>query len=888
MTHPWNWNRLCSLFLLCLLLMLALYFSISCRIDPTREVPGVSAHQLGSNDGPYPLIVGAERTTDAPIDEAAISSQWDVAVAQGKNEYLLVWRDKRRNEGGDIFGARMALDGTLLDPHGIPISTFGGTQEKPRVAFDGTNYLVVWTDWRLVGLTIHGARVTPAGKVLEPDGFQISFGQLPDVAFDGTNYLVTWEDKRNGNPDIYAARVTPGGKILDAQGIPVCTANGPQTVPSIAFGSSSYLLSWLDNRAGDNSPSVYGGRLTSKGTVTDGSGFLLSASASAGVPPRLAFDGTNFAVVWQADGSGGSAEADVHAIRVSKGGVLVDPAAIPIVQAGAKQGGPVIAFDGQQYLIAWHHQSDSTDFDIHAIRLGTDGKLLDSSSIVVDGSAKQQARPAVASNGGKTLIAWDGDSSAPWEIYATQVSTAGTVTKPGGEQVTRSANAQYTPHIAPNGSQQLLVWTDSRKSLFQVYAQHLAGDGTPMSAQSFQLSNDKASNGAPVVCEGHPVLVTWHQYLDQQHLDIVGTRVGTSGGAMDPSGLLLTNLPESQEHPAIAYDGTNHLVVWSDQRPGSSSAEIYGARVTTSGQILDKDGIIIAQGEDYESDPDVVFGAGVYLVAWHRIPSGFGGKRAEIQVALLSKTGKLLGTQTLKSPNDQRDKVNPAVAFDGTNFLVVWEFHEHTGWNIFATRVTPQGTILDQQGIAVTSSNAATDNVLLIHPSVVFNGSYYVIGWQDEYMSRVEIARLSPSGQLLDSKPVVVSQDPLGQKQLRLGLTQGEDVIAVYERYDLKLGSWRVGHRRLSEDRPAPDEAGPGDKDGGSDTQSLPGDSTIGADSTTDDEPPAAGGCSCSVSDSLGPQPWLLLFIAVWLFIRRRLSDTHDPGWRSQGPRGPV
>src|SRR5512144_1080434 len=100
-----------------------------------------------------------------------------------------------------------------------------GSQTGYAVAWDGTNYLVVWADVRgTTGSDVRAARVSPAGTVVDAAPIVVSAATgdqvLPSVAFDGTNYLVVWQDHRDpGDKSIRAARVSPAGTVLDPASI---------------------------------------------------------------------------------------------------------------------------------------------------------------------------------------------------------------------------------------------------------------------------------------------------------------------------------------------------------------------------------------------------------------------------------------------------------------------------------------------------------------------------------------------------------------------------------------------------------------------------------------------------------------------------------------------
>jgi MYXO-CTERM domain-containing protein len=100
------------------------------------------------------------------------------SVACGEGACLVAWLDLRNEAatGDDVYGARVAADGTLMDPAGIAIATAPGTQWLPVVGWDGAQFLVAWTDVTspLTGQDVHAARVSWRGRVLEPDPIVVS------------------------------------------------------------------------------------------------------------------------------------------------------------------------------------------------------------------------------------------------------------------------------------------------------------------------------------------------------------------------------------------------------------------------------------------------------------------------------------------------------------------------------------------------------------------------------------------------------------------------------------------------------------------------------------------------------------------------------------------
>lgn len=362
---------------------------------------------------------------------------------------------------GLAIAAPLGLDGAefLID------TVYNSTpyqQEDPAVAFGDLSYLVVWEDWRSTRCEIYAARVTPAGEVLDPTGFVVSPGAAqqddPAVAFDGTNFLVVWSDWRGGQrPNIYGARVSPGGVVLDPAGIPISTAPEDQDSPAACFDGTNWLVAWGDKRDGSQYDLI-AARVTPGGVVLDTNGFVISSATRNQGTPTIAFDGANTLVVWGDARNTGSTASDIYAARVSPDGAVLDSNGIAVSRASRSQWYAGAAFGESLFLAAWQDDRVSNTYNIYAARITRDGGLLDPAGIAVCTATGTQNNPVLAFDGSEFVVAWDDSRrGGNGDIYGARVTLAGVVYDE--QPLAVRTGSRMKPGLARGpGSQVLLVY----------------------------------------------------------------------------------------------------------------------------------------------------------------------------------------------------------------------------------------------------------------------------------------------------------------------------------------------------------------------------------------------------------------------------------------------
>ncbi len=722
----------------------------------------------------------------------AIGFKYLTAIAFDGTNYLVVWVDTRRKESYDICGARVTPSGTVLDSAGILICTAVRKQDFPAVTFGSTHYLVVRHDWRndygnYDNSDIYGARVTQSGIVLDTAGIAIADStykeSCPSVGFDGTNYMVVWHDYRNDNyyPDIYGARVDTSGVVLDIEGFVVSDAPNSQAAPSIAFDGTNYLTVWC------NSGNIFGARVEPSGTVIDSSGIPISIAPGNQYRPHVTFGGTYYLVVWH-DGRNCVWACDIYGARVTPSGIVLDPEGIIISPEENHQLYPSVAFDGINYLVTWYdNREGGSSVEIYGARVDTAGFILDPLGILISQSQDASLRPAVAFDGVNYFVVWDyyesGGSNT--NVYGTRVSQLGYILDSLGILISTAAYGQFDPSVAFDGTNYLAIWEDTREDPYSdIYGTRISPTGAILEPNSIPICTAENEHVDPsVIFGGTHYLAVWEDKRSGEK-DIYGTRILPSGAVLDTSGIPVSVAPYEQRYPTIAFDGTNYFVVWQDYRCGYQY-DIYGARVSSSGVVLDTAGIMIDTTALSPHRPAVGFDGTNYLVVWSAYP-GVGPPR-DLYGIRISQSGEVLDPAPLIITNAAGHQKLPHVGFDGTNYLVVWEdwrYYQDSA-DVWGARVDTSGTVLDPNGFVITDANRHQGA-----PVVTFDGLNYVVVWEDKrsgFYYDIYGAKVDTSGLVLDSFAVSTQN----ANQFTPSLTSGEadQILFVYSSWTSSINN---------------------------------------------------------------------------------------------------
>ncbi|MEY2404608.1 MAG: hypothetical protein QOD38_2159 [Acidimicrobiaceae bacterium] len=702
---------------------------------------------------------------DAAIGPAA-GAQDSVAISRGTTMALAAWSDARANVVGfyegetsrDIYGIRLDLSGSLLESVPFHIAAGPASQERPQIAWNGTDWLVVFESYDVNGTgyyyqrSLEAVRVSPAGTVLDSTPIKI-YGVTPSgsdwaVASDGTNWVVTYQSG-GASGDIGALRIAPNGQVLDPPTVSLLDATyyvrshlrvafaggtflltfddayvgstfattairfdpalhvlspGPFTLNDRPLGTltsdgSMFYAAWI----GQTSPgvdAVKGSRIDTNGLKLDPSGDTLSASGNPpdpNAPIDTTWDGTNWRITW------GTAST-LRAARVTAAGTVLDPGGVPVAGPAA---GQTAGTGNGAFLIAWDAWSQG-DSDVRSAAVS--GVATASSTRPLSIGAPRQLRPDVAFGTGGAMLVYRSSTATTHRVMARPLDAAGVPLAAEPVQLDSGSNTSGpdSPTVAWNGSVYLVAWANSAG----IVAQRLLPNGTKVDPAPFTVMTP-GFGPADVAAAGSKFLVTARRFASSpEYIVPIAARVeGASGAVLDATALTLG--ASYVRTIAVTEVGGRWLAVWHrNATHDNSSAVTAGAFVAPDGtatpEFIIDPGFSTSGGNGIFEIGLASNGSVALMVQSKELSSGF---ETDLLAHTVSATA-VVGPGVNLTPW-VGNQYKPRVAWDGARFVVA--FHDERNQtsklgtldarsDLFGMRVTATGSVIDPQGFLFSAS----------------------------------------------------------------------------------------------------------------------------------------------------------------------------------------
>jgi hypothetical protein len=545
---------------------------------------------------------------DVDVGEVMLgdSPEWEIEpmLAFTGPDYGVVWYDRADDQ---FHLRRFSPDGTPTGPS-TQVTTSVQYSFMPDLVWNGGEYGLTWIDSRDDDEAIYFTRLAEDGTMLSPET-RLSDPFIPDtlymqcydpvLRFTGDRWVVASEDYRNTDPNgeiQYSFADLAGAKL----GPDVIVSGPPDGVfgdyPALAWNGANLLALWMEP-VGPDALEIHAQATDSVGDPGGNPRRVLTSGHSPGQAvnraANLAMTGAGWAVAWQDGRSGISYDPYL---------MLVDGDGVPLtgeIQVADTYPvnsysyfGPAVAFSGEVIAVAWGRNYSEiylSLFDSSGSKIGGDLLLSDSSRISVD----------LIWTGEAFLAAWaDNRSGMGWEIYTAAVAADGNVLAPANRISTAGGSGRY-PSLAGDGAGRAVAWIDIRDGNWEIYS---------------------ASLGP------------------------FGARVGAERR--------VTNEPNMQHRPRLAWSGTEFLLVWQDYDHPVVNA-IHAVRLDADGAPLAAETVV---SDDRGTYPRAAWGDGV----WGVVFAGPGG----VTYAELDASGVKIGPDRLIFSG-----IFGVPAYDGTRFV---------------------------------------------------------------------------------------------------------------------------------------------------------------------------------------------------------------------------
>lgn len=533
----------------------------------------------------------------------------------------------------------------------------------------------------------------PGDSVLAP---AMADQRHADVAAGGDGFLVVWAEERASLiglnlTDLYAARLDSAGSLVDEEPILLSTAEHMQWPPRVAWSGSAWLVVYRNERPTDFylEEDVVALRVSASGQLLDSEPIVIASDVAdeAGDPDVAAAAG-GWAVVWpQFDDEG---IRGVRGARITHDGMVLDPDGVPIWydQHNSYAVNPRVEWNGSHHLVTWTR----SNHDLVGLRLDASLQAVEAAPFSIGLGLDQE----MATDGTDFYVVFVHTVNVNQsEVRGTRVSAAGQVLDaPGVPLSSQLFVSDFSPTVAWNGFGWTTVFADDGTGIltfdFDLALRRVGTDGQP--AGDAPLPVD-AGETHPVQAQavsrpGGVQLIWQREPAEGLTFDIVARQSSPVEGFGAETAVSVGLPRQLESYVAEAGPGGHRLLVFRSEISGR--ARILGHLLDASGEPVNDEPAMLAEGQESGLwRPQAAGTDDVWLVVWEA-DDGVFGRRFDASLQPLDAAPQLL--------LDNREE--PAVAALGDTFLVagceMHFFHEPQRW-LTVARVGSDGTLLDAE-----------------------------------------------------------------------------------------------------------------------------------------------------------------------------------------------
>lgn len=594
----------------------------------------------------------------------------------------------------------------------VPVSDFAadviaapGRQERPAIATDGTNLMAVWADRRYGNFDVFASRLDQYGFPIDKLGIPVAptyFEDFdPSIAWNGTDYGVVWATQYG----LFFARISSGGIVSSPRKIfdTFVSEPGGLEATAIAWNGEEYLVAFSYKEPNTSGATLDGLLMSRDGTLRSDR-FAISQPLTGATNPSIATDGTSFLVAWD--------ETETRrtlATIVSATGAVSTPrllGTIPTMAAYwapyASHSFPAAAINGNEYVVVW------TDFVLHAQRLATNGEPTGDPRVISD-LARFAITPAVTATGDGWIVTWADSPTSPDpanpDVHFENLSSFDIVSAKLARDLSfisvspvyAGANGQYATAVVGSREGAVALWQD-RDDVSSAALEPDSQPAGPLGVIAFGIANQKE---IAIAVSGDVTLVAWRQEISDSTWAAFWRRYRSDGTPLDPQPTLISwgdpgSFLANADSVSVAASDEAFLLVFSD----FDTSALIGIRIERVGDLLDPWGFPIANQEGSYSKPSAASDGQDFLVAWSTPTDQMdwlGRPLEEIRAAHVTASGNV-SKDVVIAPSSRVHHYNPVATWTGDKYAVAWSTFEQSVYPLTGISMRYVGTAGEPEG----------------------------------------------------------------------------------------------------------------------------------------------------------------------------------------------